>query len=978
MEQVRARVFRFGPYELDGRAGELRKHNTKVRLQEQPFRILLMLLESPAEVVLREEIRKKLWPNNTIVEFDHGINAAIKRLRDALGESADSPRYVETIERRGYRFLGEVEIVAAGPPIPDAEPLDGSNLIGKTVSHYRVLAELGRGGMGVVYRGEDLRLGRQVALKVLSEELVTGSAAIARLEREARAASALNHPNICTIYEVEEFAGQPVIVMELLEGRTLMRRIAGGPLRIGEALDLAIQIADGLVAAHSKGIIHRDIKPANVFITVRGQAKILDFGLAKLTGDAPVNVETETHLTSPGIPMGTVEYMSPEQAEGKTVDARSDIFSFGAVLYEMLTGTRAFEGSSPASVIAQVMEAAVPSIAAVTSPALDHLLQRCLKKDPNDRWQTARDLKAELEWISARGSETSSLQPARIWTLPWVVAAVAAVIALFGWIRTLPQVAVAPSDVTFSVGPPKSGVLASIGGLNVDRISPDGSMILFLATGGFHVRKLTALESESLPPWNWGGDPFWGPDSRSIAFPLLTGALMKMQIPNGAPELIENTVRPGRGGSWGEKGMLLFAGADTVLYSVLASGGAAVRVEIPGLKGGSFYNPEFLPGGEDFLFEFVSWDLDGAQVFLATLKDGKAVNPKLLLRNETAAAFTPAGGGRLLFVRNDNLYSQKLDLRARKLLGSPDLVQEHVASDAGSRNAYFSVSRNGTLVWRSGTAVDSQITVFDRRGNRVGLAGTPAPVDVITLSPDESRLIALGEAGTWIVEANAPGRVGLRRVALENDLFWSPDGSQVISIRHKKPVARPVAGADQLREFAEIPLDGDIGLQGIFPDGRKILINDNTGLFLFPLDGKKAPERVVSQAADNARMSPDGKWVVYQTNAEPGVYVQPVSGKSLPRQITHNGDFAVWRSDGKEILYYDFVGQRICSVRVEGSGEALRFAAPQQLFSVSPPLMLESGSHPLAVNRDGSRIYFLQSSAQPDSGVIQVRTGAIR
>jgi serine/threonine protein kinase len=364
---------RFGPFELDLATADLHRNGRKTRLPEQQFLILEMLLRREGKLVTREEIRKRLWPNDTVVEFDRSINAAIKKLRSALGDSAEAPRFIETVARRGYRLVLEVHFPATSAP---AEPVRSTvigSLIGQKVSHYRVLSLLGGGGMGLVYKAEDLKLNRLVALKFLPGELATDAPALQRFEREARTASSLNHPNICTIYGVEEHDAQPFIAMELLEGealRELLSRVsssgrAGVPeLSLGQMLELAVQIAEGLDAAHSKGIIHRDIKPANIFVTTRGQAKILDFGLAKvvMSSDPPADApyedgdghqstsrpesSVEHAVSHTGITMGTAAYMSPEQVRGEKLDSRTDLFSFGLVLFEMATGHRAFGGET--------------------------------------------------------------------------------------------------------------------------------------------------------------------------------------------------------------------------------------------------------------------------------------------------------------------------------------------------------------------------------------------------------------------------------------------------------------------------------------------------------------------------------------------------------------------------------------------------------------------------------------------------------
>ena len=426
---------RFADFLLDIRTGELWKDGARsIRLSEQPLQILAMLLERPGEVVGREEIRKRLWPHDTVVEFEHSISAAMNRLRQALGDSASQPTYIETLARRGYRWMRSVEWVENGnEPAAVVEPVQSpapprelptTSLIGRKVSHYRVLEFVGGGGMGIVYKAEDIKLARRVALKFLPEELSGEQHALERFEREARAASALNHPNICTIYEIDEHEGQPFIVMEFLEGDTLRETISATaghqPLDLTKLLELGVQIAGGLEAAHEKGIVHRDVKPSNIFITKRGGAKLLDFGIAKLLEpDRPAESEVRgnppapeidatrlrsLHLTRTGAALGTEGYMSPEQVCGEDLDARTDLFSFGLVLYEMATGQRAFTGETAAMVQDAIVHREPPPVrqfAPEVPPALEATITRALEKDRALRYQTSAEMRADLERILA-------------------------------------------------------------------------------------------------------------------------------------------------------------------------------------------------------------------------------------------------------------------------------------------------------------------------------------------------------------------------------------------------------------------------------------------------------------------------------------------------------------------------------------------------------------------------------------------------
>jgi serine/threonine protein kinase len=568
----------FGPFTLDLKAGELHRDGHAILLQEQPFLVLKMLLDRPGDVVTREEMRRALWPNDTIVEFDQSINAAIKKLRIALQDSAEEPQYVETVARRGYRLIVSVQwseparedIEEVQSERPVAPPSGKEILIGKKVSHYRVLDILGGGGMGVVYRAEDIKLGRRVALKFLPDEFAGDAAALQRFEREARAASALNHPNICTIYAVEEHEGQPFIAMELLEGHTLRDVLAkeadsksDSPFRLESLLDTALQIAHGLEAAHQKGIIHRDIKPANIFITSHGQAKILDFGLAKLHDSesaeplpqpsAEPGPKQESNplltLTRTGVTVGTAAYMSPEQVRGEQLDQRTDLFSFGLVLYEMATRQRAFPGdTAPVLHDAILNRTPVPAreLNGQIPAKLESIITRALEKDRVARYQTAAEICADLEALQ-RMSVPNRLP--RAWAAGLGVAAAIAVGAVFFMLKRAPKsISVVPEiklrqlTINSTENPVASGA-----------ISPDGKYLAYIDSRGLHLKFIDTGETRTVPKsevlkdqsMKWEVGP-WLPDSTRLLTNVLPSAepwdessssysIWAVSVPAGAP-----------------------------------------------------------------------------------------------------------------------------------------------------------------------------------------------------------------------------------------------------------------------------------------------------------------------------------------------------------------------------------------------------------------------------------------------------------
>ena len=570
---------RFGEFQLDPSTGELCRNGQKFSLQEQPFQILSALLERPGQLISREELRKRLWSSSTFVDFEHGLNKAMNRLREVLEDSADEPRFIETLPRRGYRFIAPIERVqyrttgeSTDPDVSVYSSQVPGSLAGKKVSHYRVLDILGGGGMGIIYRAEDLKLGRRVALKFLPEELWSDAKALERFEREARAASALDHPNICAIHEFGEHAGQPFMVMPLLEGQTLRDRIAerASPLATDEILSLAIQITDALETAHQKGIIHRDIKPANIFITSRGEPKILDFGLAKLTGDpeavrnqeSPMGLSTHLSLTRTGVALGTAAYMSPEQVRGEKLEARTDLFSFGLVLYEMATGQQAFSGET-AAVLHEAILKRTPASARDLNPelpvGLEKIINKALQKDRELRYQSAAQMGADL------GSLRRETEPRR--SRARGLLAVAALFALFlvvGAVLWFMNRQPSSQDGLPELKQRQLTTNSSENAVTGGAISPDGGYLAYADMDGIHVKLIETGETRNVPQpeefkgvqVNWGIISTWVDGGRFIANAIVAGhrySVWVVPATGGAPKKLRDDAFAGsvsRDGAW--------------------------------------------------------------------------------------------------------------------------------------------------------------------------------------------------------------------------------------------------------------------------------------------------------------------------------------------------------------------------------------------------------------------------------------------
>jgi serine/threonine protein kinase len=763
-------LIRFATFELDLRARELRKDGRSTALPDQSITVLAMLLERPRELVLREEIRTKLWPNDTIVEFDHSINTAIGRLRTALGDSAENPQYIETLPRRGYRWIGPavsresrepIERPAAVGADPKSQFIADSNLIGKKVSHYRVLEILGGGGMGVVYKAEDLKLGRRVALKFLPEELASDPGAVQRFESEARSASALNHPNICTIYSVEEYEGQPFLAMELLEGHTLRDLIANvppdaPPLELAKLLDLAAQITAGLEAAHHRGIIHRDIKPANIFVTNQGQAKILDFGLAKfsITDPAAAGSTATDHredgspnepmraaesltasspfLSRTGVAMGTAGYMSPEQVRGEKLDARTDLFSFGLVLYEMATGKRAFAGDTAPELHKAILKQAItpPRELNPALPAnLEQIIGRALEKDREARYQSASEMRADLETLQ------QVIEPRHRARWPkWVASAAVLLFLVTGvfWFATRqPSSSAALPEI-------KLRQLTSDSSENMvgnGMISPDGRYLAYTDRVGMYLKLIETGKTQTIPPArDVKGNTLdfevgaWLPDNRSFlanacplggdtSFGTSHGcSIWIVSVSGGPPHKIRDE---GTAESISPDGSLLSFETNTGMYGdreiwVMRPDGQQARKVFDVDENDSIGGLTWSPDGQRIIYVrqdgpdsantyFVSGDLNGGPL--------TKVLPPFDARVVTNSIWLP--DGRLIYrsdehgfrVKTCNLWQVRMNPRLTEFIGKPQRITNFAELCANPTSATSDSKRLGVFEWRPHSSV---------------------------------------------------------------------------------------------------------------------------------------------------------------------------------------------------------------------------------------------------------------------------------
>ncbi len=841
---------------------------------------------------------------------------------------------------------------------------------GKQLGHYKILGPAGAGGMGEVYKATDTRLDREVAIKVLHTKVANSADIKERFEREAKVIAGLNHPNICTLFDIGNEDGVDYLVMEFIEGESLSDRLANGPLPSEELLTVAIQIADALDKAHKQGLVHRDLKPGNVMLTKEG-AKLLDFGLAKLAGGPTSNpdfsgITQTTPLTSRGTIIGTMHYMAPEQLEGKEADARSDIFAFGATLYEMATGKRAFSGESQASLIASVLTTQPESISATQSLApvmLDKVVSQCLTKDPDQRWQSAGDLKRALQWISEGGSAagffgSETKKAKRTSMAGWIVAgAFVALSAVLGYMAFFPS-AVPVNKVFSRLHLPEENQLTAYGGGSLS-LSPDGLKIAFVArdtTSGDEMLWVRALNSNvalQLPGTKSAYFPFWSHDSRYVAFFSGTDKKLKKILASGGPALTLCDAADGRPGDWNAEDVIIFTPTATdVIHRVSASGGESSPVTAldSTLEDYTHRWVKFLPDGDHFIFFIRTGGGTGSEndvIAVSSLSEPDKI--KRLLHTKSSVAYSQ---GHILYMRSNTLMARPFDLADLEFSADGFPVAEGVSYLENWSRGVFSASPDGKLAFREGEiSMGSQLVVYDASGKIIDSIGDQALQYSQDWSPDEKQIVVdiLDQSSSnWDIWIHNIEREIVTRFTFDNNddfgPIWSPDGERVAFTSQRKGVheinIKPVSGASESKtvysaKAQTVALDWS-------SDGKYILlwVEENAeDIWVLELkDSTEAHPLFNSEFGEReAEFSPDGRWIAY-TSDESGkaeVYVSPFPGPGGKWQVSNNeGAMPHWSADGTKLFYLDNKDS-INVAEVDGSRAGFKVGRIKKLFGIT-------------------------------------------
>ncbi|MGA9978571.1 MAG: protein kinase [Candidatus Sulfotelmatobacter sp.] len=872
---------------------------------------------------------------------------------------------------------------------------------GTRLGPYEIQSPLGAGGMGEVYRARDPRLERTVAIKVLPTHLNANPELRARFEREAKAISGLQHPNICVLYDVGSEGGIDFLVMEYLEGETLFARLARKPLTPDETLKIATEVADALDKAHRSGIVHRDLKPSNVMLT-KGGAKLMDFGLAKPLGlvtgphagsksgskSGSANISsmatmaaTMADLASPvtvaGTLIGTVQYMSPEQIQGKEADARSDIFAFGAMLYEMLSGRRAFQGKSQLSLASAILEKDPEPIAAIqplTPPALEQVVRTCLAKDPDDRFQSAHDLKLQLQWVAAGGSQVGA--PAVVSSRRKKTATVLTAATIAGWLIAAAlgvllliyasRLTSARQPVHTSIEPPAGFDFFSVAD-GAPAISPDGQQVAFLADkkgaaviaggGTIFLLRLATGEAAPVPGAQGALFPFWSPDGKYLGF-FSEGKLKKVPVAGGTVQVLCDAPE-GRGGSWNEQGTIIFAPRIAgPLQSVSDGGGTPVAITRGDSSGQGYTDrdPYFLPDGKHFLF--VRRAKDSGSIYAGSLdssatKQGGDSDIKQILPNGSNVAYS---GGFLFYVKEGALTAQEFDPSSLIFKGKPVSIASNIEFAPARNEGNFSVSRN-VLLYRSTSVVNRELAWFDRSGKEIDHWGEPAPYlgGKYFAATQTALLLRATSGGGYSLWISDVVRKTVNRLTQDSDRAGfgavSPDGKDVwisTTTGYVSNLTRKSLSAAGTEEKVLENFNGQLTLFDISRDGRYLVFNHQDpktdfDIYMMDLQGDKKLVPVLNgpSAERNGRVSADSKWLSYISNEtgadELFVTSFPVPGSRW--QVSSGGatSSGEWGADGKNLRYRK--GEKIFNVEVHSGASKPDFSAPRELLSLPPNII---------------------------------------
>lgn len=845
---------------------------------------------------------------------------------------------------------------------------------GAHLGPYEIVSRLGAGGMGEVFKAHDARLGRTVAIKVLPAAFAEDQPARLRFEREARAISQLNHPNICTIHDVGAEDGTAYLVMELLDGQTLADRLEAGPLPVDDVLRYGAHIADALDAAHRAAIVHRDLKPANIMLTKSG-AKLLDFGLAKpVSADTGADQATlQKPITTQGMVVGTIPYMAPEQLAGEDAGARTDIFALGAVLYEMTTGQRPFQGKTTASLMAAITGGEPPSIRSLqptVSPTLEHLIAGCLAKSPDDRWQSAADIARELRWIRTGESALAS-PPSRTRTalLPWSIASLLALAIVFLLLR-LPANTNAAHPIRFTIDPPPGTVFHFIGrDAGPPIVAPDGSRIAFVAmsadgTRRVYVRAFDTFASTAIGGTEGASYPFWSPDGLNVGF-FADGKLKRVSRSGGAVITLCNTAI-GRGAAWSSTGTIVFA-PDPYdgLFRVPDSGGTPSRLTALDRKEKELSHrwPAFLPDGRHFIYLATHLlDREANRAWVGSL-DGGERTPLVQSRSHVTYA-----GGFLFTLREQNLVALEFDQDRLRAVGAPFPIADSVRSYPNTANGVFSASAQGTIAYQPvlDTAI-SRLEWLDRQGRPIATVADPGNLEDPALSPDQRYVSTAsidqqsGSQNIWIHDLHSATSQRFTYLpTFDHYPVWSPDSRQIAfdSSRtgHLAIYAKTVGGDERLLYQSK----GTAQPTGWSPEGSQLVfqtLSPNTKWDLWILNTKNGEARPLLHGAANEKygqVSPDGRWILY-TSDESGrseIYATRFPDATGRWQVsTDGGSQPRWRADGREVFYLSS-DRKICAASVEETADNFVVGRPQNLFQTAARM---SGERSYDVSSDGKR-----------------------